>query len=233
MRYALWHHCWQKNRCSTNRSCSPSISQCMGAWLGRSRTLSWTELEFTLPQRLVYIDALWTCRPSTAGSSFFNYVDGPLVLVSAYFFKGGFGLFASKMFWFLVRLSEDNPPSLIFKVFVVPLQQKSFSVPMILRRGNSPFLQPMPEKLFPNVFVIAGMRLWVWLEVVNEPIEGNLWVGVLPSMRLGCSSWVEELAHLGMHYCGGGRGNANGWCNSSSSSSSIRLAFFQLSYTIL
>lgn len=48
------------------------------------------------------------------------------------------------------------------------------------------------------------------MEVVNEPIEGNLWVGVLPSMRLGCSRGLKSFVHLGMHYCGGGRGNANG-----------------------
>ena len=115
-----------------------SISQCMGAWLGRSRTLSWTELEFTLPQRLVYIDAFWHADPLTAGSSFFNYVDGPLGPSVSLLFKGGFGLFASKMFWFMVRLSEHNPPSLILKVFVGTSSAKSFSFPMILRRGNSP-----------------------------------------------------------------------------------------------
>ena len=48
------------------------------------------------------------------------------------------------------------------------------------------------------------------MEVVNEPVEGNLWVGVPPSMRLGCSRGLKSFVRLGMHYCGGGCGDGDG-----------------------
>lgn len=175
----------------------PSISQCMGAWLGRSRTLSWTELEFTLLQRLVYIDALWHADPLTAGSSFFNYVDGPLVLVSAYFSKAALAYLHLKCFDFWSDSQKTTLPLLFSKSLWVPLQQNLSASQWFSGEEILPFLQPMPEKLFPNVFVIAGMRLWVWFGGCKRAHRGQLMGRCAALNEVRLLSWVEELRSLG------------------------------------
>ena len=136
------------------------------------------------------------------------------------------------MFWFIVKLTEDNPPSLIFKVFVGTSSAKPFSSLWFSGEEIPPFLQPMPEKLFPNGFITAGMRLWVWFGGCKRAHRGQLMGRCAASMRLGCSHELKSFVSLGQALLWWWPWWWWWWCNnSSSSSSSIRLAFFQFSYT--
>ena len=66
-----------------------------------------------------------------------HYVDGLLALVSDFFSKAALAYLHLKCFDLWSNSQKTTLPLLFFKVFVGTSSAKSFSFPMILRRGNS------------------------------------------------------------------------------------------------
>lgn len=229
-RDTLWHHFWQKNRCSTNRSwCLPAS---VNAWalglvdLGYSPELSWSSHCLRDLFRLTFFDMQTL-------SQRVHFVDGLLALVSAFFSKAALAYLHLKYFDLWSNSQKTTLPLLFSKSLWVPLQQNLSASQWFSGEEIPPFLQPMPEKLFPNGFVIAGMRLWVWFGGCKRARRGQLMGRCAALNEVRLLSWVEELRSLGHALLWWWLRGWWWWCNSSSSSSSIRLAFFQFSYTIL